>query len=107
MQSIVFDKAAIKDIGVTENYIFSVAVTELSNKIFKFEELRWMIKLTLDWLWMGTHLHTDVCHPPPTCWGVLCPLTGVMSNEGGWVAAGWVAPWWPGPGHGHGEHSAN
>ena len=48
MQSIVFDKAAIKDIGVTENYMFSVAVTELSNKIFNFEELRWMIKLTPD-----------------------------------------------------------
>ena len=55
MQSIVFDKAAIKDIGVTENYLFSVAVTELSNKIFKFEELRWMIKLTPDRFWTETH----------------------------------------------------
>ena len=67
MQSIVFDKAAIKDIGVTENYLFSVAVTELSNKILNFEELRWMIKLTPDRLWMGTHSFTLIyatLHPP-------------------------------------------
>ena len=37
MQSIVFDKAAIEDIGVTENYLFSVA--ELSNKVFDNFEL--------------------------------------------------------------------